>query len=384
MRLFEYQAKQIFKEKGIPVPASILVCDLIDAPRDFLPAVYKAQMLTGGRGKAGAVKVIEKASQINQVYRELMAIKIKNESVHAILVEEKKPIKKEYYLSLVVDKQKGRPVFIASPDGGVDIEQVSRETPERIMQHPVDILLGLQEYEIRRIGKFMQVSETVSLITIMRAMYAIFKEDDATLVEINPLADTGSGLVALDAKVTLDEKASFRQAELFEKIRQEQGSLEPEGLTESERLAKEWDVTYVQLDGDIGIISDGAGTGMLTLDLVRDAGGRAANFCELGGLGDADRMKKGLQVVTANPKINVVLISLIGGITRMDDMANGIAEFLKTTPSPLPIVVRMCGTQEEEGIRILKEWDIPVDDDLAAVVKKAVEVSRSQANDHSD
>lgn len=377
MRLFEYQAKQIFKENGIPVPTSVLVKSLTDIPRDFLPAVYKAQMLTGGRGKAGAVKVVEQPSRIDQTYQDLMKIKIKNESVHAILVEEKKPIKKEYYLSLVVDKQRAVPVFIASPDGGVDIEQVSRETPDRIIKLPVDILLGLQEYEIRRIAKFMGIADVASLAVMMRAMVAMFKNEDATLVEINPLADTGSGLVALDAKMILDEKASFRHAERFEKIRQDQGSLEPEGLTESERMAKGWDMTYVQLDGDVGIISDGAGTGMLTLDLVRDAGGRAANFCELGGLGDADRMHKGLQVVTANPKIKVVLISLIGGITRMDDMANGIAAFLKTKPSPVPIFVRMCGTQEEEGMRILKEWDILVDHDLAAVVNKAVEVARS-------
>jgi len=377
MRLFEYQAKQIFKEKGIPVPASILAGSLNEIPKYFLPAVYKAQMLTGGRGKAGAVRIVDQASQIDRTFQELMAIKIKGESTHAILIEEKKSIKKEYYLSLVVDKQRATPVFIASPDGGVDIEQVSRESPDRIIKLPIDILLGLQDYEIRRIAKFMHISDTAALAAIMRAMVALFKEEDATLVEINPLADTDSGLVALDAKVILDEKASFRHAEQFEKIRGEQGSLEPEGLTESERMARQWDMTYVQLDGDVGIISDGAGTGMLTLDLVRDAGGRAANFCELGGLGDADRMHKGMQVVNANPKIKVILISLIGGITRMDDMANGIAEFLRTKPSPVPIFVRMCGTQEEEGMRILKDWNISVDHDLAAVVNKAVEVARS-------
>jgi len=377
MRLFEYQAKQIFKEKGIPVPASILAGSLNEIPKYFLPAVYKAQMLTGGRGKAGAVRIVDQASQIDRTYQELMAIKIKGESTHAILIEEKKSIKKEYYLSLVVDKQRATPVFIASPDGGVDIEQVSRESPDRIIKLSIDILLGLQDYEIRRIAKFMQISDITALTAIMRAMVALFRDEDATLVEINPLADTDSGLVALDAKVILDEKASFRHAEQFEKIRGEQGLLEPEGLTESERMARQWDMTYVQLDGDVGIISDGAGTGMLTLDLVRDGGGRAANFCELGGLGDADRMHKGLQVVNANPKIKVILISLIGGITRMDDMANGIAEFLKTKTSPVPIFVRMCGTQEEEGMRILKEWNISVDHDLAAVVNKAVEVARN-------
>lgn len=380
MRLFEYQAKKIFKEKGIPVPEAYLARSKADIPSKFLPSVFKAQVLSGGRGKAGGIIVVSDASGLGETFEKLMEMKFKGERPAAILIEEMIPIVNEFFLSLIIDKQKRCPVFIASAQGGVEIEKTARESPDAVMREEINCLLGLQNFQIRRIGKFLGIADLKTLGAILHAMYAIFVEKDATLVEINPLAETPNGFVALDAKMILDDQSIFRHETLFAELRKEQIENQLLGLSPDEKMARNWEITYVKLDGDIGIISDGAGTGMLTLDLVMDEGGRAANFCELGGLGDADRMKKGLHVVTTNPKVKVVLISLIGGITRMDDMASGVVDFLNEYKVTLPIVVRMCGTREEEGRRILDGKKVFVDHDLGVVVTKAVEIARNLAS----
>ena len=223
----------------------------------------------------------------------------------------------------------------------------------------------------------MGIARVEEFSKIVEHLYAILLECDATLVEINPLVEAPNGLVALDAKVLLDDKAEFRHVELFGKIRQEQKELDKAPKTEAERLAAEREITYVALDGDIAMIADGAGTGMLTLDLIQDEGGRAANFCEMGGLANAKITYESIEVVLANPRSKVLLVTLIGGLTRMDEIADGIKQYLSEHSTSVPIVVRMCGTQEEVGKATLKEIGIEPFDDMVKAVQAAVTIART-------
>ena len=378
MRLLEYQAKNLFKQHGIPVPQSVIVRSVADLRDLQYPQVLKAQVLTGGRGKAGGIKVVEDYPTAASTYQQLLGMKIKNESVHAILAEQKQDILQEYYLSLLIDKASATPLFVASASGGMDIEEVSRESPEKILKLKIDPLLGLQSFEVRKLAFFLGLSEK-EITPFMHALYQIYQAYDATLIEINPLARTEPGLLALDAKLVLDDKARYLHEELFTQLELEQKQNNGEILDPSQKLANEWEITYVPLTGDLGLVSDGAGTGMLTLDLIKDAGGFAANFCELGGLANADRMQQSLEILAQNARIKTVIVSLIGGLTRMDDMAEGITRFVREHPDRFELAVRMCGTKADEGRAILAEYSIESGEDLVTEVARAVELAREAA-----
>ncbi|HSN93794.1 MAG TPA: ATP-grasp domain-containing protein [Anaerolineaceae bacterium] len=378
MRLLEYQAKELFKERGIPLPNSVLVRSEADLGDLIYPQVLKAQVLTGGRGKAGAIQVVDDFETATGTYQNLLNMKVKNESVHAVLAEEKQVVLKEYYLSLLIDKAAATPLFIASASGGMDIEEVSRENPEKIMKLAIDPLLGLQSFEIRKLAFFLGLPER-EISPFMRALFEIYQAYDATLIEINPLARTESGLLALDGKLVLDDKARFRHEELFSQMELGQGQNKGENLDPSQLLAKALEITYVPLTGDLGLVSDGAGTGMLTLDLIEDAGGHAANFCELGGLANADRMQKSLEILALNDKVKTVMISLIGGLTRMDNMAEGIVAFVQEHPDRFKFAVRMCGTKADEGRVILGAYGIKSGEDLVMEVARAVQLAKEVA-----
>jgi succinyl-CoA synthetase beta subunit len=270
-------------------------------------------------------------------------------------------------------------MVMASAAGGVEIEQVARQTPERIVSKPIDPFIGLPSYTARFLAKVLQIQDGATLGAILEGMYTLLGTHDATLVEINPLAETPEGLVALDAKIVLDDKATYRHAAQFASLREEQRGLSYVEKTLAEQLAQERGITYVLLPGDVGLIADGAGTGMLTLDLIGDAGGRGANFCEMGGHANATVMCQAMEVVLANPQVRALLISLIGGMTRMDEMADGIVRYLEQRETSVPLVVRMCGTQEEVGKATLRRVGIEPYDDLSAAVQRAVELARTQA-----
>ncbi|MEA4811703.1 MAG: ATP-grasp domain-containing protein [Anaerolineaceae bacterium] len=378
MRLLEYQAKAIFRQYGIAVPNSVLIEKADELKKLNFPVVLKAQVLMGGRGKAGAIKVVEDYEAAKSTYQNLMGMKVRNETVHAILAEEKQTILQEYYLSLLIDKASAAPMFIASAEGGMEIEQVSKERPEKILKMGIDPLLGMQSYDIRKLATFLGLP-VKEVGPIMQAMMDIFKANDATLIEINPLARTEKGLIALDGKMVLDDKAEFRHEDLFAPLKARQDAADKEQLSHSQLLAKGWDITYVPLEGDLGLISDGAGTGMLTLDLIKDEGGFAANFCELGGLANADRMNKSLEILALNPHIRAVMVSLIGGLTRMDDMAEGIVNFVRNHPARFRLAVRMCGTKAEEGKALLNCVGIESGEDLVTEVVKAVRLAKEAA-----
>lgn len=376
MRLLEFQAKRIFKEYGIAVPNSTLIVQNQPLPSISAPVVLKAQVAVGGRGKAGAIQVVRQPGEIPARLAELFAMQVKGHPVQAVLAEDFSEIQKECYLAVLIDKARCLPVIIASGQGGVEIEEVARTEPEKIIKRHVDPIVGLQDFTVRYIARGLDIADWKGLKSLLEKMLAIVRQKDATLVEINPLAMTPNGLLALDAKMTLDDKAGFRRAELFHQLESEQRQLATDQKSRAESLAAEREITYVPLGGDIGFISDGAGTGMLTIDLITEFGGKPANFCELGGLGNAERMSQGIEIIFCDPNVKVLLIALIGGLTRMDDMANGIAAYLSSHKTSIPIVVRMCGTEEKAGKEILRGVGIDTFDDLAQAVKRAVALAK--------
>lgn len=370
MNLFEFQAKRIFAELELPVPKSELLLSSKDAPKLPLPLVLKAQVLTGGRGKAGGIKVCSSKTDLTTLLAQLFDMRIKNEPVRAVLAEEKAGIIQEFYLSVSLPGGTGKSLLVASDAGGMDIEEVAAQTPEKIIKIPIDPLIGPQDYQIRYLAKRLGYQDESGLMRFVSKLYQASRELDATLMEINPLAVTGAGLLALDGKVTLDDKAHFRQNGRFRGLLEEQLAL-LEGNSGSVDVNEDT-ITYVPLGGTIGLISDGAGTGMLTLDLINDAGGEAANFCEMGGLTSPEIMYKAMETVLANLKIKSLLVVLIGGFNRMDEMAQGIVEYQRVHGLDIPVIVRMCGTMEEEGKAIMARAGIPVYVDLLEAVGAAV------------
>jgi len=373
MRLLEFQAKRILKDRGIRVPKGVLVSSPEDLNQIALPAVLKAQVPVGGRGKAGAIRRVNQPKEARTAVQELFASTVKGYPVAALLAEEPVEIKREVYIAYLIDKQINLPLLIGSSAGGVDIEEVARNSPSQIIKKHVNPILGIQDFMIRSLAKALNIDDTRSLSYLIQAMVTLFHEVDASLVEINPLAITSGGMVALDAKLILDDKAAYRHKELFETLQSEQKKLDRRKKTQPEELAEGTGVTYVPLDGAIGIIADGAGTGMLTLDLVHEFGGQAANFCEMGGLSNAETMEKAIEVILANPRVKVLLIGLIGGMTRMDEMAEGIVQYIQKTKRDFPMVIRMVGTKADEGKAKLKEVGIEPFEDLSAAVGAAVE-----------
>ena len=377
MRLVEFQAKRIFSEHGIPVPKNILLESSVDLENLPYPVVLKAQVPVGGRGKAGAIKTVSDANEAAAVLDELLSIRIKGNPVQAVLAEKKVEVQKELYLAILIDKRAGLPVIMASAAGGIDIEQVARESPERIVKKHIDPSIGLSDYTVRYLAKRIGVEEHLrDFAKLTYSLFDIFQSYDGTLVEINPLAVTATGLIALDAKIVLDDKAAYRHGDLFGKLKAEQTWPGRDGRSRSEELAEEKGITYVPLGGDVGMISDGAGTGMLTLDLIQDAGGQAANFCELGGQAGTESVRQALEVVLANPQVKVLLISLIGGLTRMDDVADGIVRYLEQHGRAVPLVIRMCGTQEKVGKEKLRAVGIEAFEDLEETVRAAVKLAK--------
>jgi len=378
MRLLEFQAKRILSEYGLPVPKSVLITSPEDVAELKLPAVLKAQVAIGGRGQAGGIRVVKDMETAKTIVGELFSADIKGHSVQAILAEEKTDLTREIYLAMLIDKRANLPMVMASAAGGIDIEQIVKQNPERIVRKHIDPFIGLQRYTIRHMAKAIGMDDVAGFGATIQQLYSILQKLDATLVEINPLAETAYGLVALDAKMLLDDKAAYRHPNLFATLREEQKKLDKGERTRAEQLAADRGITYVPLDGDIGVIADGAGTGMLTLDMIQHAGGHAANFCEMGGLAHAEIMRQSIEVVLANPQVRALLITLIGGLTRMDEMAGGIVQYLQQNEASVPMVIRMCGTKEEVGKARLHEVGLDTLDDLAHAVQAAVAIAKRE------
>jgi len=375
MKLYEFQGKEIFKKYGIPVQSGFLIHKNDEMKNLTPPLILKSQVLIGGRGKAGGIKSWDGSTDVSTIINELFALKIKGEKVNAILALEKVDILREIYISITFNKGKSTPVLIVGTSGGMDIEKSAQSNKGNIHFIEFDPFLGILEYQIRLIAKKIVTENYSKFRSIIKAMYKIFKEYDATLVEINPLAVTSFGLVAIDSKVNHDDQASFRHQALFQKLEEEKKLIKDKEDSNTSESTDDT-ITFVPLSGNIGVISDGAGTGLLTLDLISDFGGKVASFCELGGITNSEIMLKSLRLVNGHSSLKSILVVLIGGFNRMDDMAKGIIQFKKEVKSDIPIFTRMCGTKEEIGKQLMRDEHIPVYNSLNEAAEASVKKAR--------
>jgi succinyl-CoA synthetase beta subunit len=365
MKLYEYMGKEIFSRYGIPVPRGKVVSD----PRDAVETasvlgqvVLKSQVLSGKRGKAGGIKFPATSEEVNTFSSQLLGSELQGVKVEKLLVEEKLNIQQEIYLALTVDGSIRAPVILASSQGGMDIEEVPEE---KIIKQPVNLKTGVMPYMGRELARRLgfQGKGLSQFAEIVVKLYRLFTEIDAELVEINPLFLCDKGFVAGDAKITLDDEAAFRRQE-FPRVK--------EGSALEER-ARSIGLSYVELDGDIAVMANGAGITMATLDMIQYFGGRPANFLDAGGGANVEQTSKALEILLAtNPK--VVFINIFGGITRCDDVANAFVQVKNMQEIAVPVVIRMSGTNEQLGLKILEENGIGAYRDMQEAARKAVEL----------
>jgi succinyl-CoA synthetase beta subunit len=358
--LYEYQGKELFKGFGIPVSDGRLA----ETPDEARAAaetiggevVVKAQVLTGGRGKAGGIKLAATPDEAASAAEAILGLDINGHVVRRLWIESASDIANEYYLSVTFDRGEKLPLFMLTSEGGIDIEEVAANTPDKLARLHVDPLVGFSPYQGRWLcfkGGITEPGEQKQVLAIIEKLYRAFVECDAMLCEINPLIVTPDGAVkALDSKFTVDDNALFRHPEIAEM--RDAGAADP-----LEALAREKGVTYVKLDGDVGVLGNGAGLTMATVDVVTFAGGRPANFCDLGGGGDAQGVVDALEVITSDPQVRVIFFNIFGGITRCDEVARGILQAVEQMRIAYPLVVRLDGTNAEEGRRILQEAAVP-------------------------
>jgi succinyl-CoA synthetase beta subunit len=356
MKLYEYEARQIFEEYKIPVPKWGLASNAEEALKIAkeisFPVVVKAQVLVGGRGKAGGIKFANNEEELINVTNSILNLTIKGERVSKVIISKYLDIKQELFLSLIMDRTARKPLILASREGGIDIEQIAKEDPKKVLRIHVNPLIGLQDFIIRKIEDFFSLKNIKSIVY---ALYEIFTKYDCELAEINPLGITNNNeIYAIDAKIIIDDSALYRQNKFGERIDRE--------LNEFEMIARESGFSYVEHDGDIGIISNGAGLTMTTMDIVQYYGGRPANFLDIGGGADAEIVYKALLVQLKHPRAKSIFINILGGITRCDEVA-------KTNKK---IVVRMKGTNEEIGKKMLNEVGIFTYDEMEEAAKEVV------------
>ncbi len=359
MDLLEYQGKQLFARHGLRVSSGKAVKTVegaVEAAAEIgYPVVVKAQVLIGGRGKAGGVKLAADEASLREHAGNILGMEIKGHTVRTVWIEHASDIASEYYASILLDRSAKKPLLMFSIEGGVDIEEVAEQTPEKLIRHHIDPLAGLSHEEALQVAREGKADEDIlgGVADALVALYEVWLEEDATLAEINPLIVTPEREVkALDSKVSLDGNALYRHPE-------NQGLSDSENEDPLERRAKEEGVQYVKLDGDIGILGNGAGLVMSTLDVVAQAGGSPANFLDAGGGSNAETIKQAVDLILANKAVKAVLFNIFGGITRCDEVAEGlIAAFGEIKPT-VPFVVRLDGTNDEEGRRLLAEAALP-------------------------
>ena len=359
MDLLEYQGKQLFARHGVPVPEGApasSVDDAVKRAREIgFPCVVKAQVQIGGRGKAGGIKVANSVEEAEEHAKAILGMDIRGHTVHELWIEQASDIAAEYYASIVFDRSGKAPLVMLSTKGGMDIEEVAEEDPDAIARLHVDPLLGFQDFHGRRLAFEAGVDADVvrPVGALLAKLYDAFIAEEAMLLEVNPLIVTSEREVrALDAKVTLDDNSLFRHAD-------NAALRDPSAEDPQEQMAKERGLTYVKLDGDIGILGNGAGLVMSTLDVVAQAGGSPANFLDAGGGSKADAIVSAVEVILSDPKVAAVLFNIFGGITRCDEVARGLIEAFATVKPDVPFVVRLDGTNDREGRRLLAEAELP-------------------------
>ena len=373
MNLHEFQAKRLFAEHGIPIPRGEVAYTPEDArtiTRDLGGrAVVKAQVLIGGRGKAGGIKVAQSPEEAEAHAAAILGMNIKGLTVNKVLVDELAPgIRQELYLAALIDRGQRLPMIMASAAGGMDIEEVAETTPEKIHIVHIDPTLGVRTYQTTYLAKSMGLPREVwaEFHKIVAGLYACFKSNDASLTEINPLIITGGGeLLALDGKMSVDDNALSRQPRLAEMRDVEE---EPPAEAEARRTG----ITFIQLDGNIGCMVNGAGLAMATMDIIKLYGGDPANVLDIGGGARADQVATALRLILSDPKVEAVLFNIFGGITRGDEVARGILSALGQIDTDVPMVVRLAGTNAQEGLALLAEADMMTAATLSEAAQKAV------------
>jgi len=372
MKIHEYQAKEIFKAAGIPVPAgrvAVTVPEAVDIATEInRPVMIKAQVHVGGRGKAGGVKYAENIEAAKVCAQRILGMDIKGLAVKKVLVTEAVEITSETYLGIILDRSTKKPVIMISGAGGIDIEEVAAKTPEKIYKLAVDPRIGLQAYQARDLAfkVFRDIKLVRQVADIIMNLYDVFWKVDASLVEINPLITNPiNQVIAIDAKVIVDDNGLFRHPEI-EAMR----DLDAENPSEKE--AREAGLSFIKLDGNIGCVVNGAGLAMATMDLVKHYGGEPANFLDIGGSSNPDKVLTAMRIILREPNIRAILVNIFGGITRCDDVATGIVAAFRELKPTVPVVTRLTGTNEGAARKILKEVNLETAPTLDAVVQKAI------------
>ncbi len=376
MNIHEYQAKEIFTAFGLPVPGGAAV-QTVDAAvaraQEYgLPVMVKSQVLTGGRGKAGGVKFCETIEDVKKNAENILGMDIKGHTVRTVLITPAVDIDSEFYIGMLIDRNSKKVLLMASAEGGVEIEQVAKDTPELIFKQTIDSRFGLLDHEAMSMGMRLvpgDIKKARQLASAMQKLYSAFMHADASLAEINPYIFTPEGKGhAIDAKVNLDDNALFRHPG-YEALR----DLEAEDP--SERAAREAGLSFVKLEGNVGCLVNGAGLAMATMDLVKYYGGQPANFLDIGGSSNPEKVVNALSIILSDKEVKAILFNIFGGITRCDDVANGIIAATKQMDINVPIVVRLIGTNQAEGRAILADSDLVPAETMDEAVKKAIELA---------
>jgi succinyl-CoA synthetase beta subunit len=379
VNIHEYQAKEIFRNYGIPIPPGEVARTPQEAEglarRFGSTVVIKAQVHAGGRGKAGGVKLAKTPPEAREIASKILGMQIKGLTVHKVLVTPAAEIATEAYVGIIVDRASKRPVFMVSAAGGIDIEEVAAKTPERIMRLPVDPVYGLLAFQALQMGLFLyaNIKQARAAAQIMQQLYQAFWGSGASLAEINPLVTTPAGdVVALDAKMVIDDNELERRPALA--LLRDETAENP-----AEVRAREAGLTFIKLDGNVGCVVNGAGLAMATMDLVKYYGGEPANFLDIGGSSNPEKVVSALEIITSDEHVRSILFNIFGGITRTDDVANGIVTATKASPLRVPIVIRLTGTNEEVAVKILQEHGFSAMTDMDAAVQRAVELATKGA-----
>jgi succinyl-CoA synthetase beta subunit len=377
MKLHEYQSKQIFAKYGVPIPKGRVAATATEARQiaDELggKVVIKSQVLVGGRGKAGGIRLVKTTKEAEEVATQILGMEIKGLPVRKVLVDPAANIDQEIYLGITNDRAARRPVMMASAAGGVEIEEVARQTPEKIIKVHIDPLLGLRDYQANDIALGIDLPREYwkQFGEITRGLWRAYSECDATLAEINPLVITKEKiLLALDGKMVLDDNALFRHPELAE-----MRDVDEEAAAETE--ARKYDLSFIKLDGSIGCMVNGAGLAMTTMDIVKLFGGEPANFLDIGGGAGAEKVAAAMRIILSDKNVKAILFNVFGGITRCDEVARGILTALAEVKPKIPMVVRLVGTNAEEGRKLLANAKMITADTLVDAAKKAVAAAKA-------
>lgn len=374
MKVHEYQAKELFKKYGILTPNEKMcrtVEEVVAASKAIgIPCVIKAQVMVGGRGKAGGIKLAKNEKEVEQFAKEILGMEIKGIPVKKVLVSEAVEIGSEAYLGIIVDRTEKKTVIMACKEGGVEIEEIARQKPEAIYKVYADSLMGLMSHKAREVGLFLYEDTKIAFecASIASKLYRLFVDLDSSLAEINPLVVDKSGrLIALDAKVNFDDNGLFRHPNI-------EAMRDRESEDENELTAREQDLSYVHLTGNIGCVVNGAGLAMATMDLVKHFGGEPANFLDIGGSSSPEKVMNALRILLKDTNVKVIFFNIFGGITRCDDVAKGILEAKKTLNIKQPIVTRLTGTNEDKAIEMLKEAGLIFAKTMDEGAQKAIEL----------